>query len=80
MSVTVARWSPTGSRAGPRISLYERAVAADKKDAAARLNLGLLLRENGQERAGNKDVLRAIALDPTLQDPSGAVDSNGPAR
>lgn len=52
------------------ISLYERAVAADKKDAAAWLNLGLLLREAGQVRAGNENVLRALALDPSLQDPA----------
>lgn len=61
-------------RAGPdpkeAISLYQKAVASDKKDAAAWLNLGLLLRADGQERAGDKDVLRAIALEPTLIDPA----------
>ena len=53
------------------ISLYERAVGVDKKDAAAWLNLGLLLREEGKERAGDKNVLRALALDPALEDPAG---------
>ena len=52
------------------IALYRRAVAADKKDAAAWLNLGLLLRAAGQMKEGDKAVLKAIALDPTLQDPS----------
>ena len=38
-------------------------MAANPKDAAAWLNLGLLLRANGQKSAGDKDVLRAIPLD-----------------
>ena len=58
------------------ISLYERAAAADKSDAAAWLNLGLLLRAEGRERAGDKDVLRAIALDPTLVDPAPSADDD----
>ncbi len=62
----------TGPDPDEAITLYESAVAADKKDAAAWLNLGLLLRANGQERAGDKDVLRAIALDSSLQDPAQA--------
>jgi Tfp pilus assembly protein PilF len=60
------------------ISLYERVVAADKKDAAAWLNLGLLLRDQGQERTGDEDVLRAIALNPSLEDPSAAAPGSGP--
>ncbi len=52
------------------ISLYKRAVAANKKDAAAWLNLGLLQRSNGQKSEGNKAVLRAIALNPRLKDPA----------
>ena len=54
------------------ISLYQQAVAANPKDAAAWLNLGLLLRAAGQERAGDKDVLRAIGLNPDLKDPKAA--------
>jgi tetratricopeptide (TPR) repeat protein len=54
------------------ISLYKRAVAANEKDAAAWLNLGLLLRAAGQVEEGNKDVLRAIALNPKLKDPKSA--------
>ncbi len=52
------------------IGLYEDAVAADKKNAAAWLNLGLLLRGEGQVRAGNEAVIRAIALNPELKDPA----------
>ena len=59
------------------IALYERAVAADRKDAAAWLNLGLLQRENGQRRAGDKNVLRAIALNPDLTDPAEAAAIEG---
>ena len=59
------------------ISLYERAVAADEKDAAAWLNLGLLLRTHGQGREGDRSVLRAIALDPALVDPAAAASGGG---
>jgi len=52
------------------ISLYKSAVAGDAKDAAAWLNLGLLQRANGDKASGNKSVLRAVALDSTLQDPA----------
>jgi Tfp pilus assembly protein PilF len=54
------------------IKLYKAAVASNKKDAAAWLNLGLLLRTAGQEREGDKAVLRAIALNPELKDPAKA--------
>ena len=52
------------------IALYKRAVAADKKDAAAWLNLGLLLRAAGRAKEGNADVIRAIKLNPKLKDPA----------
>jgi superkiller protein 3 len=52
------------------IALYQRAVAADKDDAAAWLNLGLLLRDSGEKRAGDKAVLKAIGLEPSLRDPA----------
>lgn len=52
------------------IKLYRSAVAVERKDAAAWLNLGLLLRASGQEREGDKAVLRAIALNPDLVDPA----------
>lgn len=62
----------TSSDPAEAISLYKRAVAVDDKDAAAWLNLGLLLRDEGKVTAGNKAVLRAIALDPKLKDPKAA--------
>jgi Tfp pilus assembly protein PilF len=52
------------------ISLYERAVAANPKDAAALLNLGLLLRTNGQKAKGDKLVLQAVKMNPKLKDPA----------
>ena len=60
----------TGSAPEEAITLYQSAVAANKKDSAAWLNLGLLLRDEGQERAGNEAVLKAIALNPKLKDPA----------
>lgn len=54
------------------IELYQRAVAADRKDAAAWLNLGLLLRAAGQERDGDAAVRKAVNLNPELQDPAKA--------
>ena len=59
----------TSSDPTEAISLYKRAVAVEAKDAAAWLNLGLLLRDEGKVTAGNKAVLRAIALNPKLKDP-----------
>jgi tetratricopeptide (TPR) repeat protein len=51
------------------IGLYKRAVAANEKDAAAWLNLGLLLRTEGKATLGNQAVRKAIALNPKLTDP-----------
>jgi tetratricopeptide (TPR) repeat protein len=59
----------TSSDPAEAISLYKRAVVVERKDAAAWLNLGLLLRDEGKVTAGNKAVLRAIALNPKLKDP-----------
>lgn len=60
------------------IGLYQRAVEAEPKDAAAWLNLGLLQRTHGEERAGDKAVLRAVALNPDLQDPLQPADAARP--
>lgn len=62
----------TGRDPQEAIKLYKAAVASNKKDAAAWLNLGLLLRAAGQETAGDKAVLRAIAINPKLKDPAAA--------
>jgi hypothetical protein len=45
-------------------------VVANDKNAAAWLNLGLLQRANGEVKAGNKAVLKAIAMDAKLKDPA----------
>jgi tetratricopeptide (TPR) repeat protein len=52
------------------ITLYKAAVAANPEDAAAWLNLGLLRRAAGQKAEGDKDVRKAIALNPKLKDPA----------
>ena len=57
------------------IKLYQRAVTANAKDAAAWLNLGLLQRANGQVKSGNRAVLKTIALNPKLKDPKAPVKS-----
>ena len=62
----------TGRDPEEAIQLYLAAVESDKKDAAAWLNLGLLLRASGKELEGDKAVLRAIALNPDLVDPAKA--------
>jgi tetratricopeptide (TPR) repeat protein len=69
----------TGPDPKEAISLYKSAVAANPKDAAAWLNLGLLERANKAVRTGDKDVLKAIALDPSLKDPAEAVKGSGPS-
>ena len=65
----------TGRDPEEAITLYQAAVAANKKDSAAWLNLGLLLRTEGQVRLGNEAVIRAIALNPKLKDPAEAEKS-----
>ena len=66
----------TGRDPEEAIQLYLAAVESDKKDAAAWLNLGLLLRASGKELEGDKAVLRAIALNPDLVDPAKAGTEN----
>ncbi len=66
----------TGRDPEEAIQLYLAAVKSDKKDAAAWLNLGLLLRASGKELDGDKAVLRAIALNPDLVDPAKAGTKN----
>ena len=62
----------TGPSATEATALYQRAVVANPKDAAAWLNLGLLLRAHGEKAAGDKDVLKAIELNSKLVDPATA--------
>ena len=68
----------TGPDPKEAITLYKSAVAANKKDAAAWLNLGLLLRQEGQGEAGDTAVLRAIGLNPELKDPNPPAKTKNP--
>jgi tetratricopeptide (TPR) repeat protein len=67
----------TASDPKEAISLYKRAVAAAPKVASAWLNLGLLQRANGNKAEGDKNVLKAIALNPKLKDPTKAQTGAG---
>jgi Tfp pilus assembly protein PilF len=49
------------------ISLYRQAILADAKDANAHYNLGLLLRGQGKDDEGNKEVQIAVNIDPKLR-------------
>ena len=73
-NLAILRTTPNPKEA---MGLYQRAVAANPKDAAARLNLGLLQRTHGQKAQGDKNVLQAITLNPKLKDPSGQAKKAG---
>ena len=60
----------TSSDPKEAIGLYRAAVASNKKDAAAWLNLGLLLRAAGDKDEGDEAVAKAIELNPKLKDPA----------
>jgi Tfp pilus assembly protein PilF len=75
-NLAILRTAPDPAEA---ISLYKRAVKANPKDAAALLNLGLLLRANGKKATGDKYVLRAITMNPKLKDPAGSARASGSA-
>jgi thioredoxin-like negative regulator of GroEL len=51
------------------LTLYERAVAANPKDANARFNLALILRLSGRRPEGDAQMRIAVRLDPRLKDP-----------
>ena len=48
------------------ISLYRQAIAVKDTDAAAHLNLGLLLQKTGDTAGGQREINRAVELDPKL--------------
>ena len=62
----------TSSDPDEAIRLYQHAVAADKGDSSAWMNLGLLLRASGEKAEGNRAVATAIKLNPELTDPLGS--------
>jgi tetratricopeptide (TPR) repeat protein len=64
----------TSSDPKEAIGLYRAAVAANKKDAAAWLNLGLLLRAAGDKDEGDEAVAKAIELNPKLKDPAATAE------
>jgi tetratricopeptide (TPR) repeat protein len=48
------------------VSLYNQAIAANDADAGAHYNLGLLLRKQGDTAAGDREISRAVELNPQL--------------
>ena len=48
------------------IRLYRDVIAIDDTDARAHLNLGFLLLGSGQRKEGQKELARAVELDPSL--------------
>jgi tetratricopeptide (TPR) repeat protein len=49
------------------VTLYEHLIQVDPSHAAAHLNLGFLLIEQGHERRGQKELEEAVRLDPSLE-------------
>lgn len=48
------------------IALYRDVIALDDADARAHLNLGFLLVESGEREEGERELSRAVELDPSL--------------
>jgi len=48
------------------VTLYQKAIDVQPNDAAAHLNLGFVLGTLGQPVPGAEQILKAIALDPSL--------------
>jgi tetratricopeptide (TPR) repeat protein len=57
----------TEAGAEEAVSLYEHLIEVDPSHAAAHLNLGFLLIEQGRERRGQKELDEAVRLDPSLE-------------
>lgn len=49
------------------VTLYEHLIEVDPAHAAAHLNLGFLLIEQGREGRGQKELEEAVRLDPSLE-------------
>jgi tetratricopeptide (TPR) repeat protein len=65
-NLVILRTSSGGDREA--VDLYKQVIQIDEGYAAAHLNLGFLLLDNGQERQGNAELAIAVGLDPTLAD------------
>lgn len=72
-NLAILRTEPGADEA---VTLYEHLIELDPSHAAAHLNLGFLLIEQGHERRGQKELDEAVRLDPTLE---GRIDPETPA-
>jgi len=57
----------TEAGADEAVTLYEHLIQVDPSHAAAHLNLGFLLIEQGHGRRGQKELDEAVRLDPSLE-------------
>ena len=65
-NLAILRTSSGGDREA--IDLYRQVIQIDEGYAAAHLNLGFLLIDNGQEKEGKAELAIAVGLDATLAD------------
>ena len=49
------------------IVLYRNVIAVNEGDAGAHLNLGFLLIDSGERKEGERELARAVELDPSLE-------------
>jgi tetratricopeptide (TPR) repeat protein len=62
------------------LSLYRQAIAAKPSDAGAHLNLGFLLKALGKKDEAQKEIEKAIKLDPSLGRNGAAQPTASPKR
>lgn len=62
----------TGSKPTEAIHLYRKVIDLQPKYAAAHLNLGFALKANGATSEGEKELRKALELDPELESRVGA--------
>jgi len=63
-NLAILRTEPGADEA---VALYEHLIEVDPSHAAAHLNLGFLLIEQGHERRGRQELEEAVRLDPSLE-------------
>ena len=70
--ISIAVWArfSSGMPTQSRNTVYRKLLAVNPKDAAAHMNLGLLLRATGQKADGDDEVRQAMTLNPQLKDPA----------
>jgi Tfp pilus assembly protein PilF len=70
LAIVITPTSPRNAAA-----LYRSLLEADPNNAAAHLNLGFVLKTLGEEQAGERELQRAIDIDPSLESRVNAAQS-----